>query len=194
MLDAHEAGPGPESEPGALTYFENILFGFEAENPDLIQERVDATGPDSLATLIYTSGTTGKPKGVELTHGSWTYEAAAMDALGLTDENDVQLLWVPLAHAFGNVLMCIPLQTGGVTVVDGRLAELRNNLGLVKPTFMAGVPRSFEKIYAGVHSLMTEKGGVQEKMFNWAFKVGHREYEKKLKKVEKKLKKGGEIC
>ncbi len=33
--------------------------------------------PEDLATLIYTSCTTGKPKGVRLTHASWTYEGGA---------------------------------------------------------------------------------------------------------------------
>ena len=57
-----------------------------AETPDLIQQRVDATGPDKLSTLIYTSGTTGKPKGVELTHANWTYEGAALADLNILQE------------------------------------------------------------------------------------------------------------
>ncbi|MAT60866.1 MAG: long-chain fatty acid--CoA ligase [Micrococcales bacterium] len=151
-----------------------------ADNPNLIQERVDATGPDKLATLIYTSGTTGKPKGVELTHSNWTYEASAMDALGILDKNDVQFLWLPLAHSFGKVLLGAHLQTGGITVVDGRVPKIVENLPIVRPTLMAAVPRIFEKVYAGVQSNMAEEGGVKEKLFNWAFKVGRREYEKKL--------------
>lgn len=151
-----------------------------ADNPNLIQERVDATGPDKLATLIYTSGTTGKPKGVELTHSNWTYEASAMDALGILDKNDVQFLWLPLAHSFGKVLLGGHLQTGGITVVDGRVPKIVENLPIVRPTLMAAVPRIFEKVYAGVQSNMAEEGGVKEKLFNWAFKIGRREYDKKL--------------
>ena len=151
-----------------------------ADNPNLIQERVDATGPDKLATLIYTSGTTGKPKGVELTHSNWTYEAAAMDALGILDKNDVQFLWLPLAHSFGKVLLGAHLQTGGVTVVDGRVPKIVENLPIVQPTLMAAVPRIFEKVYATIQSRAAEEGGAKHKIFNWAFKVGRREYEKKL--------------
>lgn len=39
-----------------------------AADPRAVDDRIDALGPDDLATIIYTSGTTGKPKGVEITH------------------------------------------------------------------------------------------------------------------------------
>ncbi len=54
-----------------------------AEQPDVVEERIAAVAPEHLATLIYTSGTTGRPKGVELTHGNWVYEADAADQLGV---------------------------------------------------------------------------------------------------------------
>jgi len=41
-----------------------------AEHPGAVDERIDATTADHLATLIYTSGTTGRPKGVRLQHSS----------------------------------------------------------------------------------------------------------------------------
>ena len=36
------------------------------DQPSLLEDRANAIGPDSLATLIYTSGTSGTPKGVRL--------------------------------------------------------------------------------------------------------------------------------
>lgn len=142
-----------------------------AENANLIEETVNSTGPDSLATLIYTSGTTGRPKGVELPHSCWTYEGSAMDALGVVSIDDVQFLWLPLAHSFGKVLTCAQLQVGFMTAVDGRVPEIINNLPIVQPTIMAGVPRIFEKIYAGVNAQF-EGGGAKAKIAEWAFKVG----------------------
>lgn len=44
-----------------------------ASEPGLVDTRIDGTVPTSLATIIYTSGTTGRPKGVRLTHATWTY-------------------------------------------------------------------------------------------------------------------------
>lgn len=151
-----------------------------AENANLIQERVDQTGPEGLATLIYTSGTTGKPKGVELTHSNWTYEGAALSALDVIQEDWVQFLWLPMAHSFGKVLMAAQMQIGFITAVDGRVPEIINNLPVVKPTFMAAVPRIFEKVHAGVNRQVQEEGGAKASIFAWAFKVGARAREKRL--------------
>ena len=143
-----------------------------AENPNLIEETVDKTGPDGLATLIYTSGTTGRPKGVELTHSNWCYEASAMDALGVVNQDDIHFLWLPLAHSFGKVLTCAHFQVGFTTVVDGRVPEIQKNLPVVKPTIMAGVPRIFEKIYAGARAKAAAEGGAKAAIAAWAFNVG----------------------
>ena len=84
--------------------------------------------PDSLATLIYTSGTTGRPKGVRLQHTSWTYEGAAIQAQGILDEDDLQFLWLPMAHSFGKVLLSTQLAFGFATAVDGRVDKIIDNL------------------------------------------------------------------
>ena len=49
----------------------------------------------------------------------------------------------------GQVLETAQLQIGFATAVDGRVPKIVENLPVVQPTFMAGVPRIFEKIYAG---------------------------------------------
>lgn len=150
-----------------------------AEHPDGVNERSASISPDNLATLIYTSGTTGRPKGVELTHANWTYEGAAIDAVGILTPDDVQFLWLPLAHSFGKVLEAAQLQIGFATAVDGRVPKIVENLPVVQPTFMAGVPRIFEKVYAGAIKNGTAAGGVKAKIFNWAFEVGKREAAKR---------------
>jgi long-chain acyl-CoA synthetase len=143
-----------------------------AKEPDVIEKRVDATAPDSLATLIYTSGTTGRPKGVRLRHSSWTYEGAAIQAQGILDENDLQFLWLPMAHSFGKVLLSTQLACGFATAVDGRVDKIIDNLAVVRPTFMGAAPRIFEKAYARIVTMQASEGGVKEKLFNQAFKVG----------------------
>ncbi|MFM2437484.1 MAG: hypothetical protein RLZ55_293, partial [Actinomycetota bacterium] len=150
-----------------------------ADQPDSVKERAAALSGDNLATLIYTSGTTGKPKGVELTHANWTYEGAAIDGVGILNEDDVQFLWLPLAHSFGKVLETAQLQIGFATAVDGRVPKIVENLPIVQPTFMAGVPRIFEKVYAGAIKNGTSAGGAKAKIFDWAFTVGKREAAKK---------------
>ncbi|MEE2031727.1 AMP-dependent synthetase/ligase, partial [Rhodococcus chondri] len=128
--------------------------------------------PHHLSTVIYTSGTTGKPKGVRLPHSAWTYEAAAIDAVGLLSHDDLQYLWLPLSHVFGKVLLTLPLQIGFPTAVDGRVDKIVENLAVVHPTFMGAAPRIFEKAHARVEGMMAEEGGAKKKIFDWAMGVG----------------------
>ena len=143
-----------------------------AEQPDVVEKRVAETKPDALATLIYTSGTTGRPKGVRLRHSSWTYEGAAIQAQGILNEDDLQFLWLPMAHSFGKVLLSTQLACGFPTAVDGRVDKIIENLAVVKPTFMGAAPRIFEKAHGRIITMQQTEGGLKEKIFNRAFQVG----------------------
>jgi long-chain acyl-CoA synthetase len=143
-----------------------------AANPGIIDDRVAQIRPDSLATLIYTSGTTGRPKGVRLKHSSLTYEGAAVAAQRALSADDLQYLWLPLAHVFGKVLLAVQLQFGFATAVDGRVPKIVENLAVVRPTFMGAAPRIFEKAHGRIVTMVEEEGGAKAKIFQWAFRVG----------------------
>jgi long-chain acyl-CoA synthetase len=142
------------------------------EHPDAITTAVAAIQPQQLATLIYTSGTTGRPKGVRLTHRSWVYEGQAIAVQDILDEQDLQFLWLPMAHSFGKVLLSAQLACGFATAIDGRVDKIVDNLGVVKPTFMGAAPRIFEKAHGRIVTMQQSEGGAKEKIFNQAFKVG----------------------
>jgi len=144
-----------------------------SSTPSVIDDRVKAIAPESLATLIYTSGTTGRPKGVRLRHSSWTYEGAAVSSEpGLLSVDDLQYLWLPLAHSFGKVLLSTQFAVGFETAVDGRIDKIIDNLAVVRPTFMGAAPRIFEKAYNRITMMTAAEGGAKKKIFDWAFKVG----------------------
>jgi long-chain acyl-CoA synthetase len=143
-----------------------------AEHPRGFEEIVSGIQPEHLATLIYTSGTTGKPKGVRLVHECWAYEADAMDAIQLANSDDVQFLWLPMAHSFGKVLMALHLVSGSVCAIDGRIPKIIDNIGVIKPTLMAAAPRIFEKAYNRIVQQATEAGGLKAKIFRWAIENG----------------------
>ncbi|MGW5371191.1 AMP-dependent synthetase/ligase [Streptomyces sp. NPDC004009] len=160
-----------------LTELEQRGAAYLETHPELIKERVGAISRDQLATLIYTSGTTGRPKGVRLPHGNWAYMAKAIAATGLVSGDDVQYLWLPLAHVFGKVLTSGQIEVGHVTAVDGRVDKIIENLPVVQPTYMAAVPRIFEKVYNGVAAKAREGGAAKYRIFQWAAEVA-REYAK----------------
>ena len=142
------------------------------QEPGVVDDAVAKIEPDHLATLIYTSGTTGRPKGVRLRHSSWTYEGAAIQAQDILHEDDLQFLWLPMAHSFGKVLLSTQLACGFATAVDGRVDKIIENLAVVRPTFMGAAPRIFEKAHGRIVTMQASEGGLKEKIFNQAFKVG----------------------
>jgi long-chain acyl-CoA synthetase len=142
------------------------------DHPTCVPDTVDAISPDKLATLIYTSGTTGRPKGVRLRHEAWVYQGVAVAEVGVVGEDDLQLLWLPLAHSFGKVLLAAQIACGFASAVDGRVDKIVDNMAVVKPTFMAAAPRIFEKAHARVVTTQQERGGVKARLFDRAFAVG----------------------
>jgi long-chain acyl-CoA synthetase len=141
-------------------------------DPGAIDARIARIQEDQLATIIYTSGTTGRPKGVRLRHSAWTYEGAAVASTNILSEDDLQYLWLPLAHVFGKVLLTLPMQIGFPTAIDGRIDKIIDNLAVVKPTFMGAAPRIFEKAYGRISTMMESEGGIKHKLFVWAGGVG----------------------
>lgn len=143
-----------------------------AQDPELVDRRIETLTPDHLATIIYTSGTTGAPKGAELTHSALVYEGAAVASIGMLSEEDLQYLWLPLAHVFGNVLLILGVTDGFPTCVDGRIDRIVENMERVQPTFMGAAPRIFEKAYAKIDASLHSGSPVKAKLADWALEIG----------------------
>ncbi|WP_103381481.1 AMP-dependent synthetase/ligase [Pseudonocardia dioxanivorans] len=149
-------------------------------SPDAVADRIDGISPDDLATLIYTSGTTGRPKGVRLPQKAWTYQGDALTKLDLCRPDDLQYLWLPLAHSFGKVLLAAQLAIGFTTAVDGRVDRIVENMAVVRPTMMAAAPRIFEKAHARIVTTIAAEGGPKATLFTWAMSVGRKVSDLKL--------------
>ncbi|WP_193317781.1 MULTISPECIES: AMP-dependent synthetase/ligase [Streptomyces] len=145
--------------------------------PDAVKDTVSALRGDQLATLIYTSGTTGRPKGVRLRQDTWSYMGYGIERIDMMLPDDVQYLWLPLAHVFGKVLLAGQVKVGHVLAVDGRVDKIIENLPMVQPTAMCAVPRIFERVYNGVAAKAKAGGGAKYKIFTWAAGVAQ-EYAK----------------
>ncbi|MEJ7630139.1 MAG: long-chain fatty acid--CoA ligase [Nocardioidaceae bacterium] len=166
--------PGANDDAWVISFADLEALGSDllSGQPDAVEQRVTSIHADHLATLIYTSGTTGRPKGVRLPHSAWTYEGVAVQALDILGLDDVQFLWLPLAHSFGKVLLSTQLAIGFPTAVDGRVDKIIENLAVVRPTFMGAAPRIFEKAHGRVVTMTAAEGGVKKKIFDRAFVVG----------------------
>jgi long-chain acyl-CoA synthetase len=157
-----------------------ILFGDlpaadaakEAAGP--VDERIAAARSDDLATLVYTSGTTGPPKGVMLTHRNLVADAEGLAKVVPMTADDEQLLFLPLAHIFGKMLVVSSLRIGYSTAFAETMLKALDNAAEVRPTFMGAVPRVFEKVYAVANEKAASAGGMKQRLFEWATELGKR--------------------
>ncbi len=116
------------------------------------------TEPDDIATLIYTSGTTGPPKGVMLSQYNVTF---TLDLLfECIDDPEVSgwrvLSYLPMAHIAERATSHYQALARGLEVYccpDPSL--LTAYLKEVHPQLAFGVPRVWEKIYAGINAALS---------------------------------------
>jgi long-chain acyl-CoA synthetase len=135
-----------------------------AHDPADLDAAAAVAEPDDLATIIYTSGTTGPPKGVMLTHRNicWTVESLK-ETIALDDFVGKRLVsYLPMAHIAERVTSHYQQAMLGFEVSccpdPGLFAAYA---GEVRPNVMFGVPRVWEKLYAGVSAALAadpEKG------------------------------------
>mmetsp|Transcript_22299 Transcript_22299/g.48717 ORF Transcript_22299/g.48717 Transcript_22299/m.48717 type:complete len:658 (+) Transcript_22299:118-2091(+) len=131
--------------------------------------------PDDLCTIMYTSGTTGDPKGVTITHRAVLSSIAGIlhflaNFDEVLDEHDSFFSYLPLAHIFDRVVEETMLHVGAsIGYFQGDVKKLTDDIEAFKPTVFAGVPRVFERIYAGIQDKMKHAGALNRLIFNWAY-------------------------
>jgi long-chain acyl-CoA synthetase len=121
-----------------------------------LRRAAQSVDPDTLATVIYTSGTTGPPKGVMLSHYNvvWTAEGY-LDLLDIEPAGFRTVSYLPMAHIAERMSSHYLAAVTGFEVTTcpdpGAVAEFAR---AVRPETMFGVPRVWEKIYAGVEAAL----------------------------------------
>ena len=141
-----------------------------------IDDRLAAQQPDDVCCFIYTSGTGGRPKGVMLTHRSIQANiTAAVELLaeGKVVEKQRFLSLLPLSHSYEHTAgMHLPFQILGEVWYCESTDQIANNLIEVSPTLMTAVPRLYEVLHDRIMRGVRAKGGVSEKLFMAAVRLG----------------------
>ena len=141
-----------------VTPWEEVLAAGSAEaerRPEAFDESWRRVTPDDLATLIYTSGTTGPPKAVMDTHRNimWHWESVARSYD--FEPGEIGISYLPLAHAAGRVgAHYNPIVIGATAICCPDFQQLLAYLVENRPTFFVGVPRVYEKLYAGINAAL----------------------------------------
>ena len=140
---------------------------------ELLERRSSRLCPDDTATLIYTSGTTGEPKGVMLSHRNFLSNVAACLEVMPIRATDRHLSFLPLCHVFERMAgWYLMLSVGARVAYAESMDTVVKNMAEVRPTIMLGVPRFFEKLYAGIQDGLRQMPPAKRRLVDWALGVG----------------------
>ena len=158
---------------GEVPYKDFIAKGdaIEKADPKGFETRLQAIKMSDPCLFIYTSGTTGNPKGVQLTHGNWGYEAITTAQIGLMRPDDSVMLFLPLAHSFAQVVKTVWLSMGFRMIFSRGTDKLLADLAETSPSILPSVPRIFEKVYEGVVGNGSTAPGLKGVLFRWAMRL-----------------------
>jgi long-chain acyl-CoA synthetase len=147
---------------------------FESAHPTALSEAAAAVTEDDLYTIIYTSGTTGPPKGCMLSHRNYFVMASVGDAMEerYLEDDDVMLLYLPLAHNFGRLMLLSGAHIGFTIAFLGDPLRVPDALLQVRPTVLPSVPRVYEKVHAAVVARFDEATGLKRRLIDWALPIG----------------------
>jgi len=168
------AGARSGTVPISLEELRTSGRAWAGTHADELDRRGRGLTANDLFTIIYTSGTTGNPKGVVLTHENLISSCQSGCRALTIHDTDVQFMFLPLAHVLGRELEWIPVVAGCETAFAESLAKLKDNLVDIRPTFMAGVPRIYEKFYSAVLSGAKKGSPLKVALVGWGFGVGKR--------------------
>jgi long-chain acyl-CoA synthetase len=131
--------------------------------------------PNDLLTLIYTSGTTGPPKGVQLVHRNVHAAVEGLDELISFPRDGRVISWLPAAHVAERMAHhYLPIVFGlQITSCDDP-RQVLSYLPEVRPSWFFAVPRIWEKLKAGLETMVAGQPEEQRERTQAAIDAGVR--------------------
>ena len=162
--------------------FKDFIDYAPSNSKEIITQIENNLNPGECCNIIYTSGTTGFPKGVMLSHDNLTWDiqkfiSTIFNKTGKQMGNEQVLLsYLPLSHIAAQMLdFMIGCCTGGsiyFATSDALKGGLLPLLQQVRPTFLFGVPRVWEKIMDAMKEKSVNNNCIKNKIVNCAKYVG----------------------
>jgi long-chain acyl-CoA synthetase len=129
-----------------------------------------AVEPEDVLTLIYTSGTTGPPKGVQITHHNMMAAVKTIDDIIQFPDGGRVISWLPAAHIAERAAHhYIPMAYGLEITTCPNPREIAGYLPDVRPNWFFAVPRIWEKLKAGLETMVAAQPDEQRQQAEGAF-------------------------
>jgi long-chain acyl-CoA synthetase len=162
VLEARESLPNLEHV---------IVIDGEAPEGTLALSEVEGSGAEfdveasvaqlrstDVLTLIYTSGTTGPPKGVQLVHRNLMAACEGLEELIEFPRDGRVISWLPSAHvAERNAHHYLPIIYGLQITCCEDPRQVLSYLPEVRPSWFFAVPRIWEKLKAGLETMLASQ-------------------------------------
>jgi long-chain acyl-CoA synthetase len=155
VIEGYEA----DADGDLVMSWEELLSAGDGVDDGRYNESVASVNPEDVATLVYTSGTGGSPKGVMLTHANiWWTATHSEQQIPLAEADGARALsYLPLSHIAERMIShLLQIYYGTQTWFAESIDSLLDDLKECKPTYFFGVPRVWEKFYAGLQTRLAE--------------------------------------
>ena len=159
MLEARKELPGLEHVivvDGEAPEGTIALSDVEGSTRTSTRTRSRAPEPEDVLTLIYTSGTTGPPKGVQLSHHNIMFAAKVAEEIIALEPGAKVISWLPAAHIaerMAHHYLPIDLRRHRSPAAPTR-ARSSPTCRRCSPTWFFAVPRIWEKLKAGLETML----------------------------------------
>jgi long-chain acyl-CoA synthetase len=87
-------------------------------------------------------------------------------------EDDVMLLYLPLAHNYGRLMLLLGAHVGFTIAFLADPLRVGEALPQVRPTLLPSVPRVYEKVHTAVVARFDAATGVKRRLIDWALPIG----------------------
>ena len=166
VFDGYQGDADPDF---VMTFDDFLALGKDVSDADY-RAACEKVKPEDLATFVYTSGTTGPPKAVMLTHSNiWWTATHSEEHIPIGDDSIKQhygdivayngraLSYLPLSHIAERMIShLLQAYYGTETWFAESIDTLLVDLNACKPTYFFGVPRVWEKFYAGFQAMAAQ--------------------------------------
>lgn len=131
--------------------------------------------PELPATIIFTSGTTGEPKGIEYSHRQVCLAVQGiLSAFPDVDPTHRLVCWLPLSQLFQRMINLSAIGRGAQTYYVADPRQVMQHIERIAPHLFVGVPRFYEKLYAGMQEAVDRQPAWRRTLARKAWAVGDR--------------------